>query len=149
LWSDYFARDKDRLLLHCDEATIDHRVFGNEVLEFHYNRVRVGADEFVLDTVDRISGIAHELEIPREAMGRGDLKFLAAIGAFLGWRGVLFSIFAGSVAGSIVGLATLLIGKRVWSAKLPFGPYLAFGALTWMFFGEKFVQWYLQLVNPS
>ena len=149
LWSDYFAREKDRLLLHCDEATIDHRVFGNEVLEFHYNRVRVGAGEFVLDTVDRISGIAHELEIPREAMGRGDLKFLAAIGAFLGWRGVLFSIFAGSVAGSIVGLATLLIGKRVWSAKLPFGPYLAFGALTWMFFGEKFVQWYLQLVNPS
>src|SRR6266446_7217914 len=148
LWSDYFAREKDRLLLHCDEAKIDNRVFGNEVLEFHYNRVRVGADEFVLDAVDRVSGIAHELEIPREAMGRGDLKFLAAIGAFLGWRGVLFSIFAGSVVGSVVGLATLLIGKRVWSAKLPFGPYLAFGALTWMFFGEKFVQWYLQLLNP-
>ena len=148
LWSDYFAREKDRLLLHCDEAKIDNRAFGNEILEFHYNRVRVGPDEFMLDTVDRISGVAHELEIPREAMGRGDLKFLAAIGAFLGWRGVLFSIFAGSVIGSVVGLATLLIGKRVWSAKLPFGPYLAFGALTWMFFGEKFVQWYVKLVNP-
>ena len=148
LWSDYFAREKDRLMLHCDEAKIDNRVFGNEVLEFQYNRVRVGPDEFMLDTVDQISGVAHELEIPREAMGRGDLKFLAAIGAFLGWRGVLFSIFAGSVVGSIVGLATLLIGKRVWSAKLPFGPYLAFGALTWMFFGEKFVRWYVQLVNP-
>jgi len=148
LWSDYFAREKDRLLLHCDEAKIDNRAFGNEILEFHYNRVRVGPDEFMLDTVDRISGVAHELEIPREAMGRGDLKFLAAIGAFLGWRGVLFSIFAGSVVGSVVGLATLLIGKRVWSAKLPFGPYLAFGALTWMFFGEKFVQWYVKLVNP-
>ncbi len=148
LWSDYFAREKDRLLLHCDEAKIDNRVFGNTILEFHYNRVGVGAEEFVLDTVDRIFGVAHELEIPREAMGRGDLKFLAAIGAFLGWRGVLFSIFAGSVVGSVVGLATLLIGKRVWSAKLPFGPYLAFGALTWMFFGEKFVQWYLQLLNP-
>jgi len=148
LWSDYFAREKDRLLLHCDEAKIDNRAFGNEILEFHYNRVRVGPDEFMLDTVDRISGVAHELEIPREAMGRGDLKFLAAIGAFLGWRGVLFSIFAGSVVGSVVGLATLLIGRRVWSAKLPFGPYLAFGALTWMFFGEKFVQWYVKLVNP-
>ena len=148
LWSDYFAREKDRLLLHCDEAKIDNRVFGNAVLEFHYNRVRVGGDEFLLDTVDQISGVAHELEIPREAMGRGDLKFLAAIGAFLGWRGVLFSIFAGSVVGSIVGLATLIIGKRVWSAKLPFGPYLAFGAITWMFFGEKFIRWYLQLVNP-
>jgi leader peptidase (prepilin peptidase)/N-methyltransferase len=148
LWSEYFAREKDRLLLHCDEAKIDNRVFGPEVLEFHYNRVRVGAEEFVLDTVDQVTGLARELEIPREAMGRGDLKFLAAIGAFLGWRGVLFSIFAGSVAGSIVGLVTLLVGKRVWSAKLPFGPYLALGALIWMFFGEKFVQWYFQLVNP-
>ncbi|MBV9618100.1 MAG: prepilin peptidase, partial [Verrucomicrobia bacterium] len=148
LWSDYFAREKDRLLLHCDEAKVDNRVFGMEVMEFHYNRVRVGAEEFALDTVDQITGVVRELEIPREAMGRGDLKFLAAIGAFLGWRGVLFSIFAGSVVGSVVGLITLLVGKRVWSAKLPFGPYLALGALIWMFFGEKFVQWYSQLVNP-
>jgi leader peptidase (prepilin peptidase) / N-methyltransferase len=148
LWSDYFAREKDRLLLHCDEAKIDNRELGPCLLEFHYNRVRVGEDELILDTVDEISGVAHELEIPREAMGRGDLKFLAAIGAFLGWRGVLFSIFAGSVFGSIVGLTTLVIGKRVWSAKLPFGPYLAFGALVWMFFGEKFVNWYLYLLNP-
>jgi leader peptidase (prepilin peptidase)/N-methyltransferase len=148
LWSDYFAREKDRLLLHCDEAKIDNRTFGPEVLEFHYNRVRVNNEEFLLDSVDQISGVARELEIPREAMGRGDLKFLAAIGAFLGWRGVLFSIFAGSVVGSIVGLATLLIGKRVWSAKLPFGPYLALGALIWMFFGDIFVQWYLQFLRP-
>jgi len=148
LWSDYFAREKDRLLLHCGEAKIDNRAFGPEVLEFYFNRVRAGGEEFVLDTVDQISGVATELEIPREAMGRGDLKFLAAIGAFLGWRGVLFSIFAGSVFGSIVGLATLVIGKRVWSAKLPFGPYLALGAMVWMFFGEKFVRWYLQLMNP-
>jgi leader peptidase (prepilin peptidase)/N-methyltransferase len=148
LWSDYFAREKDRLLLHCDDAKIDNRAFGAEVLEFHYNRVRIGAEEFVLDTVDHISGVARELEIPREAMGRGDLKFLAAIGAFLGWRGVLFSIFAGSVIGSLIGLGTLIVGKRVWSAKLPFGPYLALGAVIWMFFGEKFVQWYLQFVSP-
>jgi leader peptidase (prepilin peptidase) / N-methyltransferase len=149
LWSDYFARDRDRLLLHCEEAKIENRVFGLELLEFHYNRVAVAGEEFMLDTIDQISGVARELEIPREAMGRGDLKFLATIGAFLGWRGVLFSIFAGSVLGSIVGLATLLVGKRVWSAKLPFGPYLALGALLWTFFGNSFVRWYLGLLNPS
>jgi leader peptidase (prepilin peptidase)/N-methyltransferase len=148
LWSEYFARETDRLLLYCQDATIDHQSFGEATLEFHYNRVRVGEQNFVLDTVDQIRGIVRELEIPREAMGRGDLKFLAAIGAFLGWRAVLFSIVAGSLAGSVVGLVTLIIGRRVWSAKLPFGPYLALGALVWMFFGPAFVGWYLGLLTP-
>jgi leader peptidase (prepilin peptidase) / N-methyltransferase len=148
LWSDYFARETDRLLLECDAARIDHREFGSVTLEFHYNRVAVEGEIFMLDDVAEISGVARELQIPREAMGRGDLKFLAAIGAFLGWRAVLFSVFAGSLVGSLVGLFTLILGKRVWSAKLPFGPYLAFGAVTWMFFGEDFIRWYLSLMNP-
>jgi leader peptidase (prepilin peptidase)/N-methyltransferase len=148
LWSEYFARETDRLLLHCDEAKVDHRLYSSVTLEFHYNRVTIGSEEFALDTVDEISGVVRELQIPREAMGRGDLKFLAAVGAFLGWRAVLFSIFAGSLLGSLVGLLTLVLGKRVWSAKLPFGPYLAFGALTWMFFGERFLRWYIELLYP-
>jgi leader peptidase (prepilin peptidase) / N-methyltransferase len=148
LWSDYFAREKDRLLLYCNEAKIDNRAYEDVTLEFHYNRVTVRGEEILLDHVNEISGVACELQIPREAMGRGDLKFLAAIGAFLGWRAVLFSIFAGSLLGSIMGLVTLVVGKRVWSAKLPFGPYLAFGALSWMFFGDAFLRWYVNLLNP-
>lgn len=147
LWSDYFSRESDLLILHCDEAIIETRNVGKSDLRFHYNRVRINGEEILLDTVQHISGVVRELEIPREAMGRGDLKFLAAIGAFLGWRAVLFSVFAGSLLGSLVGLATLLIGKRVWSAKLPFGPYLAFGGLVWMFFGEALVSWYMGLLN--
>jgi len=148
LWSDHFAREKDRLLLQCDEAKIDYHAYGNATLEFHHDRVAVEGNKFALDKVTEISGVVRELQIPREAMGRGDLKFLAAIGAFLGWRAVLFSLFAGSVLGSIVGLITLVVGKRVWSAKLPFGPYLAFGALSWMFFGDAFLRWYAGLFNP-
>jgi leader peptidase (prepilin peptidase) / N-methyltransferase len=148
LWSDHFAREKDRLLLQCDEAKIDNHTYGNVTLNFHYDRVTVEGEEFLLDHVNEISGVARELMIPREAMGRGDLKFLAAIGAFLGWRAVLFSLFAGSLLGSIIGLITLVVGRRVWSAKLPFGPYLAFGALSWMFFGDVFLHWYAALLNP-
>jgi len=148
LWSDYFAREKDRLLLRCDETRIDHETFANVTLDFRYDRVNVEGRALMLDDVTHISGVARELVIPREAMGRGDLKFLGAIGAFLGWRAVLFSLFAGSLLGSIVGLVTLVVGKRVWSAKLPFGPYLAFGALTWMFFGEILLRWYGTLLSP-
>jgi leader peptidase (prepilin peptidase)/N-methyltransferase len=148
LWSDYFSRENDLLILLCDEAVIDARPVGKTELRFHYNRVNIAGEEILLDTLERISGVVHELQIPREAMGRGDLKFLAAIGAFLGWRAVLFSVFAGSLLGSLVGLATMLIGKRVWSAKLPFGPYLALGGLIWMFFGQALLHWYLGLLNP-
>ncbi|MDQ2824053.1 MAG: prepilin peptidase [Verrucomicrobiota bacterium] len=147
LWSDHFARESDRLLLQCDTAKIDNRNFDNVTLEFHYDRVAIGNETIALDQVNEISGVVRELQIPREAMGRGDLKFLAAIGAFLGWRAVLFSIFAGSLVGSLIGLLTLIAGKRVWSAKLPFGPYLAVGALSWMFFGDAFVRWYLDLLH--
>ena len=148
LWSDYFAREKDRLLLTCDEVRIDHHSYGNVTLDFRYDRITAEGHVMMLDDVTQISGVARELVIPREAMGRGDLKFLAAIGAFLGWRAVLFSLFAGSLLGSVVGLITLVVGKPVWSAKLPFGPYLAFGALTWMFFGEIFLRWYTTLLSP-
>jgi len=148
LWSDYFAREKDRLLLICEEVRIDHHTYGNVTLDFRYDRVTAEGHVTMLDDVTYISGVARELVIPREAMGRGDLKFLAAIGAFLGWRAVLFSLFAGSLLGSIVGLITLVVGKPVWSAKLPFGPYLAFGAVTWMFFGTFFLRWYGTLLSP-
>jgi leader peptidase (prepilin peptidase)/N-methyltransferase len=148
LWSDHFARKKDRLLLDCNEAKIDNHTYGGVTLEFYYDRVTVEGNVLELDHVTQISGVARGLLIPREAMGRGDLKFLAAIGAFLGWRAVLFSLFAGSLLGSVIGLITLIAGKRVWSAKLPFGPYLAFGAVSWMFFGDLFLRWYGALVSP-
>lgn len=148
LWSENFARTSDQLLLTCDAAVLDGREFGATTLRFHYNRVAVEAQEFELDNLQEIRGVVRELQIPREAMGRGDLKFLAAIGAFLGWRAVLFTVFAGSLFGSIVGLTTMLIGRRVWSAKLPFGPYLAAGALVWMFYGNALLDWYATLLNP-
>lgn len=147
LWSDFFARERDQLLLHCSSAKTSDRQFTDVILRFHYNRVQAGSETFELDQLDEISGIANEVEIPREAMGRGDLKFLACIGAFLGWRAVLFAIFAGSLYGSAVGLVTLILGKRVWSLKLPFGPYLALGAITWMFCGDSIVRWYQTLLQ--
>src|SRR5207247_8829209 len=58
LWSDHFARQKDRLLLQCDEAKVENHSYGNVTLGFHYDRVTVEEEWFLLDHVNEISGVA-------------------------------------------------------------------------------------------
>lgn len=148
-WSEFFARDSDRLVMECTTAEIDGEKFETVTLEFHFDRVNVGEKSWPLDKLDTISGSVKEVTIPREAMGFGDVKFIAAIGAFLGWKAVVFTVMAGSTFGAIIGLATIAVGKREWSAKIPFGPYLALGALVWMFAGPQILDWYLSLSRPG
>ena len=83
-----------------------------------------------------------EITLPREAMGFGDVKFLACIGAFLGWKGVLFSLFFGSVTGAAAGLLTLTATRGRSGGKIPFGPYLAFGAVVWVLAGPRLLDLY-------
>lgn len=89
----------------------------------------------------------------KEAMGFGDVKLMAMIGAFLGWQGALLSLFLGCVFGAIVGAGLALRGSA--QARIPFGPYLAMGAVTSLFGGAQlievlFVEWpEWQRRNPS
>src|SRR5581483_8763058 len=115
---------------------------------FFYNRLVTDGGEFELEKLDTISGTVFEIVIPREAMGFGDVKFIACIGAFLGWQAVFFTIMTASVLGAVVGVVTIALGHREWSAKIPFGPYLAFGALLWLFAGWEIVEWYVRLMAP-
>jgi leader peptidase (prepilin peptidase)/N-methyltransferase len=81
--------------------------------------------------------VASELVLPREAMGFGDVKFMAAIGAFLGWQATIFSLMVSSMIGSIVGITLIVSGKREWSSRLPYGPYIAAAAVIWVFAGQR------------
>lgn len=87
-------------------------------------------------------GTACAVVVPREAMGFGDVKFMLTLGAFLGWPGALFSIAAGSVIGAVAGLGLLAFGRLGEAGRIPFGPYLAGGALLWVAAGPDLVQWY-------
>jgi leader peptidase (prepilin peptidase)/N-methyltransferase len=78
----------------------------------------------------------------KEAMGMGDVKLLAALGALLGWQAALFTLFVSSVAGGVVGLALIAARRGQWGTKIPFGPYIAFGAAVWIFSGREIVEWY-------
>ncbi len=73
-------------------------------------------------------------------MGGGDVKLLALIGAFLGWKLVLVSFFVAPFFGAVVGIAEKI---RTKSSAIAFGPYLVLGALISMFFGDKIVRWFL------
>ncbi len=77
-----------------------------------------------------------------EGMGGGDMKLLAMFGAFLGWQSIPFTIFFGSLAGSIVGLGVMLATGAGRHQRLPFGPFLCFGATLHLFFGRELVALY-------
>ena len=85
--------------------------------------------------------VASELVLPREAMGLGDVKFMAAIGAFLGWQATIFSLMVSSMIGSVVGITLIVLGKREWSSRLPYGPYIAAAAVVWVFAGQRILDW--------
>jgi leader peptidase (prepilin peptidase)/N-methyltransferase len=79
----------------------------------------------------------------REGMGMGDVKLLAMIGGLLGWQASLFSLFAGAFAGSAFGLVTMVARRRGLDLEIPFGPFLAFGAVLYMLAGPPIVAFWL------
>lgn len=81
----------------------------------------------------------------REGMGGGDVKLLAMIGAFLGWKAVILTIFLSSLIGSVTGIALILIKGRDFKYAIPFGPFLSAGAVFSLFYGERLIRWYLYL----
>ncbi len=85
----------------------------------------------------------------KEGMGGGDVKLLGMVGAFLGWKPALLTIMVGSLLGSMVGIS--LIGLHIMKRDeyIPFGPFLALGALVALFFSHPILEWYQGLLLPS
>ncbi|GAM07857.1 type 4 prepilin-like proteins leader peptide-processing enzyme [Geobacter sp. OR-1] len=81
----------------------------------------------------------------KEGMGGGDVKLLAMMGAFLGWRSILFIVFAASLVGSIIGVGLMLVRGRDSKLPIPFGPFLALGSILYIFYGSRIIDWYLGL----
>jgi len=78
-----------------------------------------------------------------DAMGLGDVKMLAMIGAFLGWQQVWLVLLLSSVSGAVVGLGLWVAGRGTMHSKLPFGVFLALGALAASLWGHRLIDWYL------
>ncbi|MCK5163975.1 MAG: prepilin peptidase [Desulfobacula sp.] len=85
----------------------------------------------------------------QEGMGGGDIKLLAMIGAATGIKGVAFTIFAGSLFGTLFGILIMLYTKMAdtKNLRIPFGPFLSVGAILYIFYGKQLIQWYLMMVG--
>jgi len=82
----------------------------------------------------------------KEGMGGGDIKLLAMIGAFLGWKPTLLTLMLGALIGSVVGLSLMALKRLDRGQYIPFGPYLALGAVLALFFHQDLFNWYIDLL---
>ena len=88
---------------------------------------------------------AYYLVRKEEGMGGGDIKLLAMIGAFLGWKGALIALMVGAFAGTLAGIVMILIKGKNFKYALPFGPFLSLGAFSALLWGNEILYWYTHL----
>ncbi len=79
----------------------------------------------------------------KEGMGYGDANIMAVVGAFLGWKKVLLTLFLASLVGAAVGITLILLRRGEREKPIPFGPFIAAGALLSLYFGDRLINWYL------
>jgi len=138
-YEEFFYRKTDAIILEARTVELVDRGYQNVTVRLSPEELRIGDERIAPEQVLHLEAVCSEIIVPREAMGLGDVKFMGAIGAFIGWQGALFSLLASSLIGSAVGIALIVLRKREWSSRMPYGPYIALAAALWLFRWQKFV----------
>lgn len=149
-------------LVVCTFIDIDHMILPDE---FTLSGIVIGLVGAALnpqrDFLDAFFGVlmgggflwamayVYYLFTKQEGMGGGDIKLLAWIGALLGWKAIPFVIMSSAIIGSVIGLIAARKQKAGLKTVIPFGPYLALGAVIYLFGGESIALWYLNLFLPG
>jgi len=135
-YDELFHRKSDAIELHARSAELGSRSYKDVAVRLTSASLQIGDDQFSPESVSRLETFSTGVVLPREVMGFGDVKFMAAIGAFLGWQAVIFSLMASSFIGSAVGVGLVAARRREWSSRLPYGPCIALAAAIWIFGGK-------------
>ena len=142
-YEEVFYRSTDAIRFQASILELVDRCYKDVRVRLSPSQLQIGEETLSPETVPHMEAVSSEVVLPREAMGLGDVKFMAAIGAFLGWKAVIFSLMVSSMIGSFVGITSILLRKQAWSARLPYGPYIALAATIWVFWGHGFVEAWL------
>jgi leader peptidase (prepilin peptidase) / N-methyltransferase len=146
-YEELFYRPSDTILLRARTVELVDRCYKNVVVRLSPLLLQIEEEQMKPETVPCLEAVSSEIVLPREAMGFGDVKFMAGIGAFLGWKAVIFSLMVSSAIGSVVGLGLIAIGRR--QARLPYGPYIAMAAALWIFAGPQLLEAYQRWMAAS
>ena len=136
-FEEIFYRKTDYIKLYAKTVELSDRCYWNGLVTLTPEQLKIGDEVLDPATVPHMEIVTSELILPREAMGFGDVKFMAAIGAFMGWKATIFSLMWSSVIGTLVVLATVLLRRREWGSRIPYGPYIALAAIIFMFLPDK------------
>lgn len=142
-YEEIFYRKSDVIAMRAARLEMVDRCYKDVLVRLTPVSLEIGDDKFEPETVRHLEAESTEVVLPREAMGLGDVKFMAAIGAFLGWEAIVYCLMVSSIIGSIVGVGLIVSGKREWSSRLPYGPYIALAAVLWIFWGYNWREWLL------
>jgi leader peptidase (prepilin peptidase)/N-methyltransferase len=138
-YEEMFSRKSDAIVLQARKVELIDRSYRDVPLRLalRAGKLKIADEEINAEQELHMEVVCSEIILPREAMGFGDVKFMAAIGAFLGWQGAVFSLMVSSLIGSVVGIILIALGRSEWSSKIPYGPYIALAAVIWIFGGKN------------
>jgi leader peptidase (prepilin peptidase)/N-methyltransferase len=141
-YDELFYRRSDVIALRARTVELVDRGYKDVLvrLALRSGWLEIGGERLDPNQVPFLEAVSTEIVLPREAMGLGDVKFMGAIGAFIGWHGVIFSLMASSMIGAAAGLALIALRRREWSSRMPYGPYIALAAVVWIFFGRQILR---------
>jgi len=148
-YEELFYRRSDAIVVQASMVELVDRCYKDVVVRLSPDALRIDEEKLNPEKVPCLEAVSSEIVLPREAMGLGDVKFMGAIGAFLGWHAVIFSLVISSLIGSVVGMALVVLRKRGLSSRLPYGPYIAAAAALWIFAGPEIVGWYKNLIGAA
>jgi len=136
-YDELFYRKSDAIVLRAQTVELVDRGYKDVTVRLSPVTLDIAGEKMSPDDVPFMECVSEELVLPREAMGLGDVKFMSAIGAFIGWQGVIFSLMVSSMIGAAVGLGLIVMKRREFSSRMPYGPYIALAAVIWLFIGKK------------
>jgi leader peptidase (prepilin peptidase)/N-methyltransferase len=85
--------------------------------------------------------------LKKEAMGFGDVKLMGSLGALLGWQAIIYILFFSALAGAVVGTTLIVMKKKELSSQIPYGPYIALAAFSWILGGYRLWEAYVALMG--